>query len=369
MRRDKQGEKLILLVPSLGAGGAESVCIQLANYFVKSGYECEVWVLNNNDFKLKDRLLKDVVLVDLKVSRLRYCFLSIACNLFKKTKANFLVFNQYMSFSLLIARLLLLRSDRVVTRLISHMSSKEKTENWINRKIGYKLVKLILPFNDLVIAQSMSMKNDLVVKGILGSNKVINIPNPVLLNNEITRLCDRSKTVLFVGRLSAEKNVSFILEMFKVVVNFCPDYKLKIVGDGPLRNHLEDHAEKIGINNSVYFEGYQADLAKYYSDARLVVLASTYEGFPNVLLESISFGTPIVAYDCESGPGEIIKPGKNGFLIQNLDQQEFSTKVIQALNSHAFDENEVKATSHIYSMDIVGQKYLQAILGDFTCVV
>ena len=365
MRRGKSSEKLILLVPSLGAGGAESVCIQLANYFVESGFECEVWVLNNNDLKLKDRLLKNVVLVDLKVSRLRYCFLSIACNLFKKPRANFLVFNQYMSFSLLMARLLLFRSDRVVTRLISHMSSKEKTENWINRQIGYKLVKLILPLNDLVIAQSMSMKNDLVVRGILSSNKVINIPNPVFINNEVTSLSMRSKTVLFVGRLSAEKNVSFILDMFKIVENNCPDYKLKIVGDGPLRNHLENHAKKIRIESSVQFEGYQADLAKYYRDARLVVLASTYEGFPNVLLESISFGTPIVAYDCESGPGEIIKSGKNGFLIENLDQREFATKVIQALNTNTFDENDVKATSHIYSMDIVGQKYQQAILGDF----
>src|SRR5690606_4579843 len=106
---------------------------------------------------------------------------------------------------------------------------------------------------------------------------------------------------------------------------------LKLLGKGSLENELKKLAKDLGIEDRVIFEGFQEDVISYIISAKVVALTSLYEGFPNVLVESIALGTPVVSFDCQSGPSEIIIDGVNGYLVKYLDKDDFAKKLDLAL--------------------------------------
>ena len=102
----------------------------------------------------------------------------------------------------------------------------------------------------------------------------------------------------------------------------------------------------------------------YYLHAKATVLTSLYEGFPNALVESITLGTPVVAFDCPSGPSEIIQDGVNGYLVKHKDIESFTEKLIK-LMSHKFNAYEVlKTVTQNQGLEVV-EKYANCI-GDIS---
>lgn len=367
MRKAMFLSTVVFVIPSLSTGGAESVCVRLANYFASKGYDSRIWVLNLQKSQLLESVDPSVTVCDLKTSRLRGAPLALCRMLMDNRAATYLVFNQYMALSMLVARFILGRKDRIVTRLISHVTSKKKTETKMNRWIGYPLAKIILPQSDLIIAQSKSMQADFINGSDRISKKVVTIHNPVFEQNSLKSLLDRPWRILYVGRLSPEKNIDVILRAFCLVLENYSQCQLVIVGEGGEELKLKALAHKLGIESSVVFAGYQADVAPWYRNSRLTVLTSTYEGFPNVLVESISCGTPVVSYDCESGPAEIIENGLNGFLVANQNFEELVKKIEAALIPDAFDAELVKKSSARFGIEKIGRMYEAALLGVKTC--
>jgi glycosyltransferase involved in cell wall biosynthesis len=115
--------------------------------------------------------------------------------------------------------------------------------------------------------------------------------------------------VIFVGRLAPVKNVETFLLSIKEAKLIAPNIKACIVGDGPLRNKLEDMSTSLGLENNVYFAGFQKDVAFFLNKSRIFILTSKREGFPNVYLEALFCGLPAVVSNC----GDIISIAKNGY--------------------------------------------------------
>ena len=137
--------------------------------------------------------------------------------------------------------------------------------------------------------------------------------------------------ILVVGRLSKEKRHDIAIEVFAKIIQKMPQLKLKIAGQGQEKTFLSSVAKNCGVKSSVEFLGYQKDLVSLYKKAQLTLMTSSHEGFPNVLIESLALGTPVVSIDCPTGPREIIQDGVNGFLVKE-DKNMLEQKIIETLN-------------------------------------
>jgi glycosyltransferase involved in cell wall biosynthesis len=120
--------------------------------------------------------------------------------------------------------------------------------------------------------------------------------------------------ILFAGRLAEQKRVDDLLKALDLLQYVEPDARTMIVGDGPLRNHLEETSRAYHLENHVRFLGHREDVLKLMAASDLVVLPSAFEGLPNVLLEAMRLRKPVVA-TAAPGTSEVVINGRTGLLV------------------------------------------------------
>lgn len=116
------------------------------------------------------------------------------------------------------------------------------------------------------------------------------------------------------GRLSPEKDFSSLLGAY-AASQARQQFKLVLLGEGEERPALEAKVRALGLEGRVWLPGFVSNPYPYFAQARCLVLSSLHEAFPLVLLEALALGCPVVATDCPTGPAEIVKPKQNGLLV------------------------------------------------------
>lgn len=232
----------------------------------------------------------------------------------------------------------------VMFALHSMMSLKKKTArvyacehvaiNSFSKPI--KLLKyLTLRYYDRVIV--LTDKDHQVFNGWNIASKTI--PNPVVYKN--LQRTTRHRQALAVGRLDHQKGFDLLLDIWQGFVVNNPDWTLVIAGDGELKDALVAQAAMLNISDSVNFVGRVSNINDYYRDSDMALMTSRYEGLPLVLLEAKSWSLPVVAYDCPTGPQEIIHHQQDGFLVAMNDKARF----IESMNRLAHDDEMFYAMS------------------------
>jgi glycosyltransferase involved in cell wall biosynthesis len=125
----------------------------------------------------------------------------------------------------------------------------------------------------------------------------------------------RRKEVLAMGRLSNEKGFDLLLAAWSIALELLPDWTLRIVGDGQLREQLVRQASTLGIEQRTIFAPFSDDPYSLYSECGIFVLSSRFEGLPFVLIEAMTCGAACISFDCPNGPREVIRNGVNGLLV------------------------------------------------------
>lgn len=142
---------------------------------------------------------------------------------------------------------------------------------------------------------------------------------------------ESTKVVLAVGRLTYQKGFDLLLESWLEVNKIMPDWKLKIVGEGFDRVKLTKFIEKYELTTSVELVGNTNDVSEYYREAEIFCLSSRFEGFGMVLIEALAFGLPIVSFDCEVGPAEILE-NTGSILVSQNDTSKFASSLIKMMS-------------------------------------
>lgn len=143
------------------------------------------------------------------------------------------------------------------------------------------------------------------------------IPNALatLQQEHIKNVPKNSKKILYVGRFEWEKDPEILIRAFKEVVKTHHDWTLEMAGDGPLFEKMKLLAQELNINNSLVFNGKVQDVAKLYSNASIFVLPSVIEGFPNALIEAMSFCLPCICFS-DIPYEDIVEDQINGIVVK-----------------------------------------------------
>jgi glycosyltransferase involved in cell wall biosynthesis len=206
-------------------------------------------------------------------------------------------------------------------------------------KLYNLLDKLILRFCEKIIVVSSEIMNDLV-RSRINKSQIVVIQNAVQVpygnkefeehrnNKRQQLLIDRDTFVIgYVGRLSEEKGVRYLIEAASLLKRDIVSFKLIILGDGPKRNELESSTKMQEADDYIEFLGFQSDIEKWMPAMDVLVLPSLSEGTPMALLEAMSVGIPIIATAVGGVPG-VVSDGVNGFLVEPEDVYGLKEKIL-----------------------------------------
>ena len=182
------------------------------------------------------------------------------------------------------------------------------------------------------------------------------IPNPIARTDE-QAIENRSVSplpnpfILGIGRLDWEKGFDRLLAAFHNLGR--PEIHLVILGEGEGRAMLINLARELEVENRVHFLGYVTDVETWYRHAECFVMSSHHEGYPNVLMEAMASGCPVVSFDCEYGPSEIIQDGENGLLVPEGDVEGLTKSIAKVLDDEALRRNfVVKGLERVKMFDV-----------------
>ena len=351
--------KICGMIIDLSKGGAQRVFVSVMNYFCSIGYEVEVVLQNNENSIYEKDLDKNITVNSLSAKSAKEALFG----LIKYTKKNHFdcawVFGVEFAINLVIARKISKKNFAICARSINTLTNEFiNTDSFFRKYITNGLAKRLYHKVDYVVAQSINMGNDLVENYNFKKNQVYVINN--MLSEQFEKELDKEPYsgdrtyYLFAGRLEKQKGLHILIDAFEKVQD--PNKKLIIIGDGSLKEPLYNAVRDKGLDGCIEFKGYTKSIIDFYKKAICTVLTSYYEGFPNVLIESISCGTPVVSFDLPSGPNEIIEEGINGYLVNYMDVDAFAS-ALNAVNANTWDYSRIKNSARRYKSLELFEKY------------
>jgi glycosyltransferase involved in cell wall biosynthesis len=328
--------KLLYLTPKINdEGGVQKVLSIRTNYFIeKFEYNIDILTQNNGNQNLFFEFNKKIGLYDMILSGNKiFKIINYKKQIQKFIKISNPDFIIVCDFGLKAFLIPFLIKTKIPIVFEAHGSlynepihfKKSFLGNFF-RKIKYGFRKILAKKFDYFIALSNESLQEWDNK-----NGVI-IPNPIKSNNnDISKLAN--KKVIAVARHSFEKGLDRLLLIWQIVIQKYPNWQLDIYGKEDIEIGLKNLSTELNLNKNINFHEPLKNIEQKYIEASIYVMTSRSEGFPMVLLEAMSFGLPIIAYNCPIGPKSIIENNINGFLIEDGNEKLFAEKIIEIIEN------------------------------------
>lgn len=253
------------------------------------------------------------------------------------------------------------------TTVSAHFTRRARWKRWR----AVRTLRLIHAGAAAVVANSQGVAEDMTRLTDFPRESIHLIRNPVI-TADLDVMADQALShpwfaqgqppvLLGIGRLCRAKGFDILLEAF-AGLRVQRECRLMILGEGHLRSSLEAQAGRLGIADQVFFAGFDPNPYRYLSRARLFVLASRWEGSPNVLTEALALGTPVVATDCPSGPAEILDGGRIAPLVPVDDVPAMIDAMHAVLDAPGDAAARIAATA-AYTVERCAQSYQRLFLG------
>lgn len=336
--------RLLFLIYSLGGGGAERVITNLANYWVEKGWEITIVTLAPQ--------AEDSYGLSAGVKR-------IELGLAGESGGNLTGLARNLCRIFAIRRILQRTQPDIALGVMAHASVLLALASWGLKKISTIGLERVYPpqhplgfqwewlrsnsYAGLTAVAVQSTEGAKWLRRHTNAKHVVVIPNSVQwpLPKQFPQLDLRDnypfkkKILLGVGRLTSQKQFDLLVSCFQTLATSHPEWVLVILGEGPLRLALEAQVAVAGLEQRVFLPGRAGNIGEWYEHSDIFVLSSRFEGFPNALIEAMAYGLPVVSFDCNTGPRDIIRDKVDGLLVP----LESTAGLTEALDQLMSDES------------------------------
>ncbi len=346
----KMSKKICLLVTSLSSGGAEKVAANMSVSLSNRGYAVTIVSMQNNITYNYSGDLYNFGLVKEKYGKLKAFFKFKT--FFKQHEFDVIIDhrlrNKYIK-ELVFSKLVFNRLKVVycVHNYHLHYYFSFLNTPWLARIPHAKQHSFVAVCNAIQhhLKQELSITSKAIYNYVNTSQ--LSIPTQISTIPE--------NYIIGVGRLTKIKQFDVLIESYLQSDLPHHNIKLLILGDGPEKKNLEDLINTSSCKELIELKPFIEQPYPLIKKAKALVLSSKFEGFPMVLLEGLALHTPLIAFDCKSGPNEIITHNVDGILVENQNKQELilalsallneefykKIKANMALNSERFSEDTI----------------------------
>lgn len=326
IKREKYLKKSILVfISQLCNGGAERVAANLCDELSKKYKVILVTYTSptENDYSCR---VERIVIDEKKVRLFKYHYVVRKLKRIKKkyhithsisfcSKANYLNVMSKIN-------------DKTIISIRSYLKYSEVDQQY------YRLNKVVGKYCDKEVVVSQQLIDEQILEYKASEDKIKVIHNFIdkeKINKFLKEKNDISlskNTIINVGRLSNQKGQKYLIEAFSKVVRKVSDVELIILGKGELEKELTEEIKKFHLEKNVILLGYKSNSYIYMKKASCFVLSSFFEGMPNVVLEAMYLGLPVIATDCISGVREILAPKTDiNYRNKNMTKEEYGILV------------------------------------------
>ena len=329
----KDSKKVLFIARSMRGGGAERFLTILLKHIDRTRFTPSLALVENKGPFLAD-LPEDIEVIDLKAGRVRYALPKIVGLV--REKAPDLIFSciGYLTLAVIMVRPLMPRGVKIIGRE-TNIPSLNILQSPFPRLLRC-LYCWLNPRIDALVCQSEDMREDLTKLFNFPPDKALVINNPVDVEEIGKRARNKERVlhqgkvnVLAAGKLKHQKGFDLLIRSMALIrMN---DWRLTILGEGAEENSLKLLSKELNLFSKITFAGFVSNPYPYMAQSDLFVLSSRFEGFPNVVLEALACGVPVVAFDCPGDIGEIIEDGVNGWKVDRGNTTAFADTIERAL--------------------------------------
>lgn len=352
--------KILFLVDSLGiGGGAERITVTLGNQLYNKGHE----IFYLTFFDIKDSYEFHGEYNSLRETKEQKNILKKFFDLIKNSRyiKSFckeknvdivIAVGEVANYHAVLSRLLFRNNTKII------LSEHTNPNIYVDQKLASNLIKFLYPHADRTVCVSRDteniLKNDYNIKNTTTIYNMMNVNEGIQLSMEkipvkFEELFKSGFKFINIGRLTEEKGQWFLIRSFRKVLDKHEDTKLIILGDGELKDDLNDFIKNMNLEKNVFLLGNQENVFPLLKNSDCFVFSSLWEGFPMTLIEAMSMELPIVSTDCKTGPRESLSPdikldekieyphfGEYGILTKPFTQKY----VFERINQVSLDESE-----------------------------
>ncbi len=331
-------KKLHFITPSLSIGGAERVMVWIANA-LSSEYKITFIVLNRTENSYSNELDNKICVKYFNIKSVKNSFFILYKYILQNKNDYFFSAQMHSNVLLLILKILFFKKLKLGIREANSLNLKNLPGK--KDKFLYFLSKYIYRSANFIVALDHQTKSLLINKFNIEEHLVNVIGNPIdvkLIDYMSIEPIeeDYSDYFIAVGRLEPQKNLKFLIELFR-----SNNHKLLIVGEGSQFDELSRLIIKYNISSRVRLLGYKKNVFKYIYKAKALLLPSLYEGFPNVVVQSLYLGVPVFANEKLNVAGDLIKFSKLGYTLNIQNRKDWHDAILN-FNSNTFSSSEAK---------------------------
>ena len=289
-------------------------------------------------------------------SRFSYIIIFLICffpliKLIKSSKPDFFIAHLITSLPLMVMNLF--KTD---TKFILRISGMPRLN--LIRKSFWKVVSTKLY---MVTSPSIELMNKLISINLFDQNKITFLPDAIIdikqfiskKNSEINNFkkFDQKKLIFAAGRLTKQKNFSYLIDEFSIFLKHNDQFILIILGDGEERNKLEKKIIKKKLQKNIYLTGYVENVFKYFKNGEAFILSSLWEEVGFIMVEAALTNLFIISSNCPNGPTEFLSDGKHGILFESNKKGELSNSLIKYANLKSVKKHkfEIKKNTKQYT--------------------